>query len=149
MAKIDGSLYLRQQQTDRGSTNATLGKDDFMRILMTQLQNQDPLNPMQDKEFISQMTSFSSLEQMMNMSSAMEKFTQAQSMAPVVEYSSMIGREVTFQNIDSETGEPTGQEEGIVQAVSQKDGRIQLEVEDGSVVNVEQILKVSNANSDL
>jgi flagellar basal-body rod modification protein FlgD len=43
-------------------TNASLGQDDFMRILLTQLQFQDPLKPMDNQEFIAQMAQFTSLE---------------------------------------------------------------------------------------
>ena len=45
-----------------------MGKDEFLQILITQLTNQDPTEPMKDREFIAQMAQFSTLEQMTNMS---------------------------------------------------------------------------------
>lgn len=48
-------------------TKGNLDKDAFLELLVTQLQNQDPLSPMEDREFISQMAQFSSLEQMQNL----------------------------------------------------------------------------------
>jgi flagellar basal-body rod modification protein FlgD len=54
--------------TTSTNPNSSLGKDDFLKILVTQLQNQDPTAPMDDTQFIAQMAQFSSLEQMQNVS---------------------------------------------------------------------------------
>lgn len=51
-----------------------LDKDAFLRLLTTQLANQDPLNPMEDREFIAQLAQFTALEQMQNLNKNFEKF---------------------------------------------------------------------------
>ncbi|SES67491.1 flagellar basal-body rod modification protein FlgD [Natronincola peptidivorans] len=57
--------YYDPEEKDKKSND--LDKDAFLKLLTTQLSNQDPLNPMEDREFIAQMAQFSSLEQMQNM----------------------------------------------------------------------------------
>lgn len=58
------------------SHNNDLDKDAFLRLLTTQLANQDPLNPIEDREFIAQLAQFSSLEQMQNLNKNVEKLTE-------------------------------------------------------------------------
>jgi len=55
-----------------GATNATVEKDEFLKLLITQLQHQDPLEPMDNAEFVSQVTQFSSLEQLISIREAVE-----------------------------------------------------------------------------
>ena len=73
------------------TANQSLDKDDFMKILITQLKYQDPTEPMEDKEFIAQMAQFSSLEQMSNMSS---QFTELTATLKGAQAMNLIGREV-------------------------------------------------------
>lgn len=71
-----------------------LNKDDFLKILITQLSHQDPTKPMEDKEFIAQMAQFSSLEQMTNMS---EGFKDVADRLQASQAVGMLGRTVEIQ----------------------------------------------------
>jgi flagellar basal-body rod modification protein FlgD len=85
-----------------------LGKDDFLKILITQLSYQDPTAPMEDKEFIAQMAQFSTLEQMTGMAKDFSKLT---SMLMGNEATSALGKSVEI--IEGERSVL-----GIVQAVT-------------------------------
>jgi flagellar basal-body rod modification protein FlgD len=76
MARVSQEVdsYNKTLNEGRGAkANATLDKNDFLKILMTQLTHQDPTQPMDDKEFIAQMAQFSSLEQITNMNDNLSK----------------------------------------------------------------------------
>lgn len=147
MDPVDASLYLHNQSTDR-TPSPDLGKEEFLKILMTQLQNQDPLSPMDDKEFISQMATFSSLEQMMNISKSVDTLVQSQLVSPVIQYSHMIGKDVSYQAYDKETGKKLDVETSRVKAVSQQDGWAILKLENGEEVYADAILQVNDSKDD-
>ena len=68
--------YNAALRAERKGGTQEMGKDDFLRLLITQLRYQDPLKPMEDKEFIAQMAQFSSLEQTKNMADALAKMNE-------------------------------------------------------------------------
>jgi flagellar basal-body rod modification protein FlgD len=52
-----------------------LGKTEFLKLLVTQLQNQDPMNPVDNQEFIAQLATFSSLEQLISINDGVTKLS--------------------------------------------------------------------------
>ena len=109
-----------------------LGKDDFLKLLMAQLSNQDPTNPMENTEFIAQMAQFSSLEQMTNMSTG---FTKMASMLSSSEAVSSIGRSVEIDLGDTSFT-------GIVEGATRGENP-QVQV-NGMLYNMDQIKRIYN-----
>jgi flagellar basal-body rod modification protein FlgD len=90
---------------DKAAKNDVLGKDAFLKLLVTQLQNQDPLNPLDDKEFIAQLAQFSSLEQMTNISSGITSLTEKTGQQDMLSAVNYIGKEVTAEGSEMTKGE--------------------------------------------
>jgi flagellar basal-body rod modification protein FlgD len=110
--------------------NAALDKNDFLKILITQLSHQDPTQPMDDKTFVAQMAQFSSLEQMTNMNDGLAKVADLLARTQAV---GMLGSAV-----DIETGSDTVS--GIVDAVTS--GQYPQLLVNGQYYDASQVLKV-------
>lgn len=151
-SKVDPSLLYENRPNRSPKTGeSNLGKDEFIKILIAQLQNQDPLNPMDDREFIAQMAQFSSLEQMMNMSKTLEKFVESQQDGRMVQYTHLIGKQVewlkpsTEKDKDNKDKEPTV-ETNIVVAVRQHEGKVLLKLDNDEWIDPLIVKQVTDPN---
>lgn len=89
------------------NTDEILGKEDFLTLLVAQLQNQDPLNPDDPTEFTAQLAQFSSLEQLFNINEGMENLVTANANSDRLSTLNTIGKEVAYQSSSfSYSGEP-------------------------------------------
>ena len=109
----------------KGMANA-LGKQDFLKLLMAQMQNQDPLKPMDDTQMIAQMAQFSALEETQALRQVLQQSANTQAVA---QSASLIGKYVQAMQADSTTvsGTVTGvrleSTDGAVTPIVQVDGK--------------------------
>lgn len=134
--------------------NTTLGKEAFLKLLITQMQNQDPTQPLQDRELIAQLTQFSTLEQMTNLNDMFSVFVSAFVETQYVGgLSTMIGKKITWtEHVEGtdENGEKVMNKvpkEGIVAAVSFKNGKVQLVMQDGTKMDMSLIESITDPSA--
>ncbi len=115
MADLTVNATTSSSAAETTAANATkeLDKDAFLKLLVTQLKYQDPMKPLEDKEFIVQMAQFSSIEQLQNLSIAMDKFAELQGRNTLMSQATgLLGRTVTVN--DAATGKTvSGQVSGV------------------------------------
>jgi len=88
-----------------------MGKDDFLQLLVTQMQNQDPLNPMDNSEFASQLAQFSALEQMANVNTNLDAMLKGQQTIASNQSVALIGKSVRAD------GNTVGIEDGTIEDI--------------------------------
>lgn len=107
--------------------NSSLGKDEFLKLLVTELKYQNPLDPLDSTEYIAQLAQFSSLEQMQNLN------TQMASLSAV----SVIGK--TASALDEEGNRISGQ----IMGVSFGNGKISLMIGDSETkIPMENVIEI-------
>lgn len=130
--------YAKGNVSSKNGNGQELGKDQFLSILITQLRHQDPLQPMQDREFIAQMAQFTSLEQLMNINTQLTAMSQSLGAA-----SSLIGKQISWM-FKPEDGSESVMKSGIVDSIIVREGVHYAKVGD-SEVSLDQIVKIENA----
>ncbi|MFN8455288.1 MAG: flagellar hook capping FlgD N-terminal domain-containing protein [Anaerolineae bacterium] len=101
-----------------------LGQDDFMTLLLAQLKNQDPLKPMEDKDFIAQLAQLNSVTQLTEMNKNIKELMTAQGLA---QGSALIGQTVTGMAADGTAVT------GLVSGLKMAGGKVMVEVSGQSI----------------
>lgn len=115
------------------SSSNTMGLEDFLQLLTAQIANQDPLEPMKDTEFISQMAQMTSLEEQQKFTHSFTQFAKSQGEVAAQAY---LGRKVT---IETDSGE---RKSSVAKAVERgDDGQITVTV-DGKSYPIANIVRV-------
>ena len=91
------SAVTATSQTKTAANNNILGKDDFLKLMVAQMKNQDPMTPADDKDNIAQMAQFSSLEQITNLANATQELATRMSLTQNV---GLLGHDVTYTGTD-------------------------------------------------
>jgi len=127
---------------DPGESSTAMGKDDFLTLLITQLQNQDPLNPADSTEYTAQLAQFSSLEQLSNVNANLEYMQLYQASINNAQAVSFIGKEIIAlgDEIQVEQGqaeacrfELSGDASGVVVNIYDAGGKLVKAIEQGGM----------------
>jgi len=86
------------KSTSQTSDSSQLGQDAFLKLLVTQLKNQDPTKPMDNQAFVAQLAQFSSLQELQGVSDRLDSLLISQKSSADVTAASMIGKTVTYKS---------------------------------------------------
>ena len=108
-----------------------LGRDDFLTLLVAQLENQDPLEPQKDAEFEAQLATFSSLEQLIDLNKRMDGVISGQDQLVNAQAMDMIGREVLVDTGGRLHLGPDGRADEIFLELASEPAAARVEITDG------------------
>ena len=94
--------------TTQEAPKNTMDSQAFLRLLMTQMSQQDPLNPTDSTQFVAQLTQFSNLEQLVQLNTQMKTLAMSQSASTSTAVASLIGRKITASGNSVELGAEAG-----------------------------------------
>jgi len=122
---------------DKPSITKELGQDEFLELMMAQLENQDPMKPMDNGEFLGQMAQFSTVTGIEDMQKSLEKLTTTYATGQTLQSAQLVGQEVLIENktIELNIDEPvTGSFE-----LDSASGDVKLDITDAAGAVVRQV----------
>ncbi|QIB51620.1 flagellar hook assembly protein FlgD [Pseudomonas sp. OIL-1] len=132
-----GDSLLDQYKVDqsRFAKGDELGKNEFMNLLVAQMNNQDPLSPQDNGEFIAQLAQFSTVEGIENMNTSMDSLLSGYQSSQALQASSLVGRSVIVPTMNAMVDTQEGIEGQL--ALTQRSDNVSVNVYDekGSLVS--------------
>jgi len=113
--------------------NTNLGQDDYLKLMISQIKNQDPLDPVKNKEFISQMAQMTQVHGISEMNSNIEQLTSFNQLSSAA---SLVGRNVEYNAEDADTTYS-----GTVDQVTRNGGKTLFSI-NGTNVTADKIISV-------
>ncbi|HZS90579.1 MAG TPA: flagellar hook capping FlgD N-terminal domain-containing protein [Chloroflexota bacterium] len=111
----------------QATTQSLAGTDTFLKLLVAQMRNQDPMQPMDDQTFISELAQFNTVEQLLNVKQSLDAQAGSQQAAEAM---ALLGKRITYTSATA-GGNTTSQ--GVVAAVSLAGGQPQLQIGQGYI----------------
>jgi len=140
LSAITNATTASTTASSESAAQTTVTQDQFLELLVTQLRNQDPLNPQDSTEFTAQLAQFSSLEQLVNLNDGMESLIQYQNSIQNAYVTNLIGKTVGFAGTDSSGAPATTY--GSVTGVSFEDGLTYLVVDGATKIQLGDITEI-------
>ncbi|KAF1052611.1 MAG: Basal-body rod modification protein FlgD [Stenotrophomonas maltophilia] len=122
LSALNASSSSSSSSTTSSTGTSALGKDSFLQLLVTQLNNQNPLDPQDNTEFVSQLAQFSSLESMENLDTTLGNFYSSFQSSQALQASSLVGRSVIVESSTSQLTDPSAGMTGTLVMPSAGDG---------------------------
>lgn len=159
MSTVSNAITVMQNQTaynQSNSTRTTGMKNDsnmFLNLMLAQLKSQDPTQPTDNTEWLSQLAQYSSLEQMTQMNSGLENcakyisalYNDMSYNSEITQTLSMIGKDVTLQIPDKNDSSKTTEVSGTVTEASFKDGSGKIKI-DGQYYSIAYVTSIREPN---
>lgn len=138
---IDPNWLLSSVQQKQREPKNILNKDDFLKLLLVELQNQDPLSPVDEKEMMAQLTQFTSLEQLIGIKEALDSVVVIAKENQLLKFSGFIGKQVFWERFNDEL-EELEKSSGKIISIEFSDYGPIFTLDNGSTISPDDIVEV-------